>query len=316
MSVNGTISVGIVVSFLTYSKQFGRPLNNIAGMFTNIQQALVGAERVFEILDEQEEEKDVHDAVTLKNPRGEISFQDVYFSYAKDKPVLQGVSFKVNPGETIALVGETGAGKTTIVNLMTRFYDLEKGIITFDEMDLKNIKRRSLMENFSVVLQDTFLFTGSIRENIRYARPDATDEEIYHAARVAHAEDFILKLPQGYDTEVSGSTDTLSQGQRQLLAISRAVLSDAPVLILDEATSSVDTKTEKEIQKAMVKLLRNRTSVIIAHRLSTIKSADRIYVIGEGRILEEGPHVELMRMKGRYHEMVISQVGNGAISEV
>jgi len=316
MSVNGTISVGIVVSFLTYSKQFGRPLNNIAGMFTNIQQALVGAERVFEILDEQEEEKDVHDAVTLKNPRGEISFQDVYFSYAKDKPVLQGVSFKVNPGETIALVGETGAGKTTIVNLMTRFYDLEKGIITFDKMDLKNIKRRSLMENFSVVLQDTFLFTGSIRENIRYARPDATDEEIYHAARVAHAEDFILKLPQGYDTEVSGSTDTLSQGQRQLLAISRAVLSDAPVLILDEATSSVDTKTEKEIQKAMVKLLRNRTSVIIAHRLSTIKSADRIYVIGEGRILEEGPHEELMRMKGRYHEMVISQVGNGAISEV
>lgn len=316
MSVNGTISVGIVVSFLTYSKQFGRPLNNIAGMFTNIQQALVGAERVFEILDEQEEEKDVHDAVTLKNPKGEISFQDVYFSYAKDKPVLQGISFKVHPGETIALVGETGAGKTTIVNLMTRFYDLEKGTITFDGMDLRTIERRSLMENFSVVLQDTFLFTGTIRENIRYARPDATDEEIYHAARVAHAEDFILKLPQGYDTEVSGSTDTLSQGQRQLLAISRAVLSDAPVLILDEATSSVDTKTEKEIQKAMVKLLRNRTSVIIAHRLSTIKSADRIYVIGEGRILEEGPHVELMRMKSRYYEMVISQVGNGAISEV
>lgn len=313
MSVNGTISVGIVVSFLTYSKQFGRPLNNIAGMFTNIQQALVGAERVFEILDEQEEEKDVKDAVTLKNPRGEISFQDVYFSYAKDKPVLQGVSFKVHPGETIALVGETGAGKTTIVNLMTRFYDLEKGAITFDGMDLRTIRRRSLMENFSVVLQDTFLFTGTIRENIRYARPEATDEEIYHAARVAHAEDFILKLPQGYDTEVSGSTDTLSQGQRQLLAISRAVLSDAPVLILDEATSSVDTKTEKEIQKAMVKLLKNRTSVIIAHRLSTIKSADRIYVIGEGRILEEGPHEKLMRMKGRYYEMVVSQVGNGAV---
>lgn len=315
MSVNGTISVGIVVSFLTYSKQFGRPLNNIAGMFTNIQQALVGAERVFEILDEQEEEKDGKDAVTLKNPRGEISFQDVYFSYAKDKPVLQGVSFQVHPGETIALVGETGAGKTTIVNLMTRFYDLEKGTITFDGMDLRTIERRSLMENFSVVLQDTFLFTGTIRENIRYARPEATDEEIYHAARVAHAEDFILKLPRGYDTEVSGSTDTLSQGQRQLLAISRAVLSDAPVLILDEATSSVDTKTEKEIQKAMVKLLKNRTSVIIAHRLSTIKSADRIYVIGEGRIVEEGPHEELMRLKGRYYEMVVSQVGNGAVSE-
>lgn len=310
MSVRGTISVGVVVSFLTYSKQFGRPLNNIAGMFTNISQALVGAERVFEILDELEEEEDVEMAVTLEHPKGEIAFEKVCFSYTEDKPVLRDVTFKVNPGETIALVGETGAGKTTIVNLMTRFYDLEDGRITFDGTDLRQIRRRSLMENFSVVLQDTFLFTGTIRENIRYARPEATDEEIYYAARVAHAEDFILKLPKGYDTEVSGSTDTLSQGQRQLLAISRAVLSDAPVLILDEATSSVDTKTEKEIQKAMVKLLKDRTSVIIAHRLSTIRSADRIYVIGEGRILEEGSHEELMEQKGRYYEMVVSQVGH------
>lgn len=314
MSVQGSISVGIVVSFLTYSKQFGRPLNNIAGMFTNIQQALVGAERVFEILDEAEEENDPKDAVMLENPRGDIVFEEVYFSYTPQKPVLQGISFQVKPGETIALVGETGAGKTTVVNLMTRFYDLDQGCITFDGVDLRKIRRRSLMENFSVVLQDTFLFTGTIRENIRYAKPSATDEEISLAARLAHAEDFILKLPKGYDTEVSGSTDSLSQGQRQLLAIARAVLSDAPVLILDEATSSVDTKTEKEIQKAMVKLLRDRTSVIIAHRLSTIRSADRIYVIGDGRILEEGSHGELMEQKGRYYEMVVSQIGNGAAS--
>jgi ATP-binding cassette subfamily B multidrug efflux pump len=311
MSVRGAISVGIVVSFLTYSKQFGRPLNNSAGMFTNIQQALVGAERVFEILDESEEQEDREEAAILENPKGEIEFRDVYFSYTKDRPVVKGISFKVHPGETIALVGETGAGKTTIVNLMTRFYDLEKGVITFDGIDLNMIRRRSLMENFSVVLQDTFLFTGTIRDNIRYARPNASDEDIYSAAKIAHAEDFILKLPKGYDTEVSGSSDTLSQGQRQLLAISRAVLSDAPVLILDEATSSVDTKTEKEIQKAMVKLLKGRTSIIIAHRLSTIRSADRIYVLENGKILEEGNHEELMDRKGRYYEMVVSQIGNG-----
>lgn len=311
MSVRGAISVGIVVSFLTYSKQFGRPLNNIAGMFTNIQQALVGAERVFEILDESEEQEDREEAAVLEYPKGEIEFRDVYFSYTKDRPVVKGISFKVQPGETIALVGETGAGKTTIVNLMTRFYDLEKGVITFDGIDLNMIRRRSLMENFSVVLQDTFLFTGTIRDNIRYARPDASDEDIYSAAKIAHAEDFILKLPKGYDTEVSGSSDTLSQGQRQLLAISRAVLSDAPVLILDEATSSVDTKTEKEIQRAMVKLLKGRTSIIIAHRLSTIRSADRIYVLENGKILEEGNHEELMDRKGRYYEMVVSQIGNG-----
>lgn len=310
MTVRGELSIGIVVSFLTYSKQFARPLNNIAGMFNNIQSALAGAERIFEILDEDEEVKDGQDAEVITRPLGKIEFQHVHFSYDGKKEVLEDVSFSINPGETIALVGETGAGKTTIVNLMTRFYDLDEGKITFDDRDIRSIKRRSLMENFSVVLQDTFLFTGTIKDNIRYAKPEATDEEIILAARLAHAEEFILMLPDGFDTMVSGNTDTLSQGQRQLLSIARAVLSDARVLILDEATSSVDTKTEKDIQKAMVKLLRGRTSIIIAHRLSTIRNADRIYVIGEGKILEEGSHEDLMKKKGPYSEMVLSQLGN------
>lgn len=310
MSVEGTMTVGVVVSFLTYSKQFARPLNNIAGMFNNIQQALVGAERIFEVLDVGEEPKDPIDAVSLEKPKGHLAFQKVSFAYENHKKVLQEVSLDIQPYETVALVGETGAGKTTMVNLMTRFYDLQEGAITFDGVDLRQIKRSSLMENFSVVLQDTFLFSGTIKENIRYARPGASDEEIYRAAKLAHAEEFILRLPKGYDTEVSGSKDSLSQGQRQLLAIARAVLSDAPVLILDEATSSVDTKTEKEIQKAMVKLLKKRTSIIIAHRLSTIRSADRIYVIGEGKILEQGNHEALMDVGGAYYDMVVSQLGD------
>ena len=309
MTVRGLISVGVVVSFLTYSKQFGRPLNNIAGMFNNIQSALVGAERIFEVLDEAEEQGDGENALTLGEVKGEMAFRNVSFSYDGRTPVLKGVSFTIRPGETVALVGETGAGKTTVVNLMTRFYDLVQGEITLDGIDIRRIRRRSLMENFSVVLQDTFLFTGTIKENIRYAKPDATDEEVIRAARLAHAEEFILMLPKGYDTLVSGSTDSLSQGQRQLISIARAVLSDAKVLILDEATSSVDTKTEKDIQKAMVKLLMNRTSIIIAHRLSTIVNADRIYVIGDGRILEQGTHEELMDRKGSYREMVLSQLG-------
>lgn len=310
MTVRGVISVGLVVSFLTYSKQFARPLNSIAGMFNNIQAALVGAERIFEVLDEKEEIRDGEDAGLLLDPKGAIEFHHVDFSYDGKTPILKDVSFKIEAGETVALVGETGAGKTTIVNLMTRFYDLDEGSITFDGTDIRKIRRRSLMENFSVVLQDTVLFTGTIKDNIRYAKPTATDEEIIKASKLAHAEEFILMLPEGYDTMVSGSTDTLSQGQRQLIAIARAVLSDAPVLILDEATSSVDTKTEKEIQKAMVKLLTTRTSIIIAHRLSTIRNADRIYVIGDGRIMEEGNHEELMNKKGPYSEMVRSQLGN------
>ena len=231
------------------------------------------------------------------------------FSYSPEKPVLHQISFHVNPGETIALVGETGAGKTTLVNLLTRFYDADSGTISIDGRNITRLKRSSLRECFSVVLQDTCLFTGTILDNIRYARPQATEEEVVEAARLARAHSFISRLPQGYQTRVFGNSDTLSQGQRQLLAIARAVLCDSPILILDEATSSVDTKTEKEIQRALLKLMERRTSFLIAHRLSTIRDADRILVIGDGRILEQGSHRQLMEQKGPYYRMVVSQMG-------
>lgn len=313
LSVNGLLTVGLVVSFLTYSKQFGMPLNNIAGMFANIQSALAGAERVFELLDEAEETPDpqpadggAEDALEI---RGRVEFRDVSFSYIAGKPVLKAVSFTAEPGEVIALVGETGAGKTTIVNLLTRFYELDSGHILIDGRDIRSMPRALLRRCFSVVLQETFLFAGTIADNIRYSRPDATDEEVEQAAILAHADPFIRRLPKGYATAVTGSADSLSLGQRQLIAIARAILSDAPIMILDEATSSVDTKTEKEIQKALLTLMQNKTSFLIAHRLSTIRDADRILVIGGGEIVESGAHEELMRRKGAYYEMVISQLG-------
>ena len=309
LSVKGIVTVGVVVSFLTYSKQFGQPLNNIAGMFNNIQSALAGAERVFEIMDNQEETPDQSAARELTNPQGEVEFRDVFFSYSEGKPVLQDVSFNVAPGKVVALVGETGAGKTTIVNLLTRFYELDRGQILIDDTDITEITRASLRRCFSVVLQDTCLFTGTIADNIRYSKPGASDSEVEKAAKLAHADEFISRLPKGYKTMVSGNTDNLSQGQRQLLAIARAILCDAPILILDEATSSVDTKTEKEIQNALLTLMKDRTSFLIAHRLSTIRDADAIMVIGGGKILERGTHQELMQNKGPYYEMVISQMG-------
>ena len=309
LSVKGMITVGIVVSFLTYSKQFGMPLNNIAGMFNNILSALAGAERVFEIMDEKEEVPDKDGVKRSFSPKGEVEFQNVSFSYTAGTPVLKNINFKVHPGEVVALVGETGAGKTTIVNLLIRYYELDQGRILIDDTDITDISRKILRNCFSVVLQDTCLFTGTIYENIRYSRPDATDKEVEKAAKVAHADAFINRLPNGYDTLVTANTDNLSEGQRQLLAIARAVLCDAPILILDEATSSVDTKTEKEIQHAFLTLTKNRTSFLIAHRLSTIRDADRIMVIGSGEILESGTHKELMEKKGSYYQMVISQMG-------
>ncbi|MFU0828472.1 MAG: Xenobiotic-transporting ATPase [Lachnoclostridium sp.] len=309
LSVGYGLTVGTVVSFLNYSKQFAQPLNAVAGMFNTIQSALAGAERVFEILDCQEEPADLPSAVILEEPKGNVTFENVCFSYDKARPILKDVSFKVKAGEVVALVGETGAGKTTIVNLLTRFYDADKGKIFIDDIPITNIKRDYLRKCFSVVLQDTCLFTGTIMDNIRYSRPDASNEEVIMAAKIARAHDFISKLPKGYDTMVSGLTDNLSQGQRQLIAIARAVLCDSPILILDEATSSVDTKTEKDIQMAFRNLMRNRTSFLIAHRLSTIRDADYIMVIGEGRILECGNHKSLMEQKGRYYNMVISQMG-------
>lgn len=309
LSVNYRLSVGTVVSFLSYSKQFSQPLNSVAGMFNTIQSALAGAERVFEIMDYEEEINDKPDAVDMVNPVGEVDFRNICFAYDKKNPILKNVSFHVGSGEVIALVGETGAGKTTIVNLLTRFYDADSGEITIDGVPINNIRRRNLRRCFSVVLQDTNLFTGTIMDNIRYSKNEATEEEVITAAKIAHAHDFIDKLPNGYHTKVSAAVDNLSQGQRQLISIARAVLCDSPVLILDEATSSVDTKTEKEIQKALVSLMKNRTSFLIAHRLSTIRDADHIMVIGDGRILEIGNHRSLMKEQGRYYEMVMSQMG-------
>lgn len=309
LSVSFGLEVGTVVSFLSYSKQFSRPLNSLAGMFNTIQSALAGAERVFEILDTEEEKKDKKEAIELKSPKGAVEFRNVSFSYDKSKKILDNISFNVNAGEVVALVGETGAGKTTIVNLLTEFYEVDSGTILIDNEPITNIKRDSLRKCFSVVLQDTYLFTGTIMDNIRYSQSFASDEEVIMASKIAHAHEFISKLPRGYFTMVSGSNDNLSQGQRQLIAIARAILCDSPILILDEATSSVDTKTEKDIQNALVKLMKNRTSFLIAHRLSTIRDADKIMVIGDGKIIESGNHNSLMEKKGLYYKMVVSQMG-------
>ncbi|MCL2783809.1 MAG: ABC transporter ATP-binding protein/permease, partial [Propionibacteriaceae bacterium] len=313
LSISYGLPVGTVVSFLFYSKQFGQPLNSIAGMWNTIQQALAGAERVFEILDQPEETPDVPNAIDEHDVAGRVAFHDVCFSYPTagqpEKLILKHISFDVSPGETIALVGETGAGKTTIVNLLLRFYDANTGQILIDDVPITDIVRDSLRRCFSVVLQDTCLFTGTILDNIAYSRPDATQAEVIAAAKLAHADEFIEKLPHGYQTAVSGSSDNLSEGQRQLLAIARAVLGNSPILILDEATSSVDTKTEKDIQRALLQLMSNHTSFLIAHRLSTIRDADRIMVIGDGQILESGNHAQLMAHQGQYYEMVVSQMG-------
>jgi len=306
--LRGSITVGVVVSFISYSKHFAMPLNQIGGMISSIQSALAGAERVFETLDEKEEEPDKPGAIELTDVQGKVEFRNVSFSYEPGRPVLKNISFTVNPGEVVALVGETGAGKTTIVNLLTRFYETDSGKILIDDHDITEITRESLRNCFSVVLQDTFLFSGTIYDNIRYARPESTDAEIKEAACLARADGFISRLPKGYDTFISGNAN-LSQGQRQLLAIARAILSKAPILILDEATSSVDTKTEKQIPKAFHSLMKNRTSFLIAHRLSTIRDADKIMVISKGEIIESGTHGELMKKKGTYYKMFISQTG-------
>ena len=305
--------IGTVASFGTYSRQFAMPLNNIAGLFNNIQSALAGAERVFEILDEADEPEDAPGAVDIGVPRGEVEFRDVSFAYIPGVDVLNHVSFKVQPGQKVALVGETGAGKTTIVNLLTRFYDATEGEVLIDGLDIKSYKRESLRNAFSVVLQDTCLFTGSIADNIRYAVPGASQEDVEGAAAAANADSFIRRLKNGYNTRVSGETDALSQGQRQLLAISRAVLCRAPILILDEATSSVDTRTELRIQDALMKLAQGRTTFVIAHRLSTIRDADLIMVVKDGVIAESGSHAELIAGGGDYAAMVEQQMrGNAA----
>ena len=307
LAVNNIISIGVIGSFTAYSRQFTFPLNNVAGMFNTLQSALAGAERVFEVLAEKEEPKDAIDAVDIGIPKGEVKFENVTFAYVPGVNVLKNVSFSVKQGQKVALVGATGAGKTTIVNLLTRFYDATEGIVYIDGKDIKNYKRESLRRAFSVVLQDTCLFTGTIADNIRYGRPDATDDEVREAAKAANADAFIRRLKHGYNTLVRGDTDTLSQGQRQLLAISRAALCRAPILVLDEATSSVDTRTELNIQEALLRLTSGCTSFVIAHRLSTIRDADVIMVVQNGGIEESGSHDELIALDGLYAKMYNSQ---------
>ena len=295
------ITIGTIASFLGYSRQFGRPLNEIAGIFNMLQTAIAGAERVFEVMDDPEEEDDKEHQTDLACPKGQIEFRNVTFGYRPDVPVLKDISFEAEPGSRIALVGPTGAGKTTIVNLLTRFYDVTSGSIFIDGKDIREYSRKSLRQCFGTVLQDTYLFTGTIRDNIRYGKLDASDAEVEEAARLACADGFIRRLPDGFDTVLTESGSNLSQGQRQLLAIARAVLADASILILDEATSSVDTLTEAHIQQAMQALMKGRTSFIIAHRLRTIRDADTIMVIENGKIEESGDHKALLRKKGVYY---------------
>lgn len=310
LAVKGLITVGVIASFISYSKQFTRPLNDLASIFNTLQSSVAGAERVFEILDEKEEIEDGERAKGLQSPNGHVIFKDVSFGYRNDVNVLESINFEAKPGSTIALVGPTGAGKTTIVNLLARFYEVSKGSILIDGVDIREYTRDSLRRVFGIVLQDTYLFSGTIKENIKYGKLEASDEEVIKAAKMANAHVFISRLPKGYDTVLSESGSNLSQGQRQLLAIARAILSDPAILILDEATSSVDTRTELHIQDAMLKLMNGRTSFIIAHRLSTIRDADIIMVIKNKTIMERGNHEELLLKEGIYHNMYYGQYQN------
>lgn len=307
MSVKGILSVGLVASFIVYVGQFNRPINQIAQMFNAIQAALAGAERVFEILDEKGEKR-AEETFFPQKIEGEVTLEEVDFSYDGKTIVLKDVSLTAEPGQIVALVGPTGAGKTTIVNLLTKFYDIEDGKIMIDGHDISSFDREQLRRELGIVLQDTQLFMGTIKDNIRYGRQEASDEEIIEAAKMANAHHFIMGLPEGYETVLSSSGDTISRGQRQLLAIARIMLIDPQILILDEATSNVDTRTEMHIQEAMRNLMKDRTSFVVAHRLSTIKNADRIYVIDNGRIIESGTHDELIRMKGFYYSLYTTQL--------
>jgi ATP-binding cassette subfamily B protein len=310
LAVNHLITVGIIASFLSYSRQFGRPLNDVANTFNTLQTALAGAERVFEILDESEEAADLPGAADLKNSQGHVVFKGVSFGYRSDVPILKDVSFEAGAGSSTALVGPTGAGKTTVVNLLARFYDVSAGRILIDGRDIREYTRDSLRQSFGIVLQDTYLFSGTIHDNIRYGRLDASEEEIQMAAVMANADPFIKRLPHGYNTVLTESGGNLSQGQRQLLAIARAILANPSILILDEATSNVDTRTELRIQEAMLKLMQGRTSFLIAHRLSTIRDADTIMVVADGKIVEKGNHHQLIEKNGVYRHMYFSQFKN------
>jgi ATP-binding cassette subfamily B multidrug efflux pump len=306
------ITIGDMQAFIQYSKQFTRPISQTASIANIFQAIVASAERVFEVLDEPEEEPDSPEAKVIEFPRGDLQLQNVKFGYTEDVTVIDNMNIDVEKGQTIAIVGPTGAGKTTLVNLLMRFYEIEAGKITIDGMDIKEIKRGELRSIFGMVLQDAWLFNGTIRENIAYGNAGATDEEIVRAAKAAHADHFIRTLPGGYDTILKEDASNISQGQKQLLTIARAILADPAILILDEATSSVDTRTELLIQKAMTRLMHGRTSFVIAHRLSTIREADIILVMHNGRVIEKGTHAELLEDGGFYADLYYSQFAGGA----
>lgn len=305
--LRGHATIGVVQAFLLYSRTFTRPLNEMANQMNTIQTAIAGAERVFQTLDEVPEIVESSSALPLRDVRGDVEFRNVVFGYRDGHPILKNVSFGAKAGQTLALVGHTGAGKTTIVNLLTRFYDVWEGSITVDEQDIRDLIPASLRTSLGAVLQDTFLFSDTVMENIAYGRPNATEEEIVRAATAAGAHDFIMALPEGYRTKLSEEASNLSKGQRQLLAISRVLLVDPPLLILDEATSNIDTRTEIQLQKSILKLMEGRTSIVIAHRLGTIRNADKILVMKNGIIVEQGRHAELLAQKGEYYDLYMGQ---------
>lgn len=307
LAVNGGITVGILSSFLAYANQYTKPFNEISSVVTELQNALACASRVLKLIEEESVTPDREDAVDIENPQGEIEIRDLAFSYSPEKELITNLNLKVKPGMTVAIVGPTGCGKTTLINLLMRFYDANSGEILLDGNNILDITRNSLRKNIGMVLQDTWLKSGTIAENIRLANPNATDEEIVDAAKAAHAHSFIKRLPDGYQTFIGEDGGSLSQGQKQLLCITRLMLSPPPILILDEATSSIDTRTEIRIQKAFNKLMQGRTTFIVAHRLSTIKNADVILVMNDGNIIEQGNHKALFEKKGFYYTLYNSQ---------